>query len=197
MTVTEETSDSFVMQIGNSLLEFTQDTRATPYHFAFNIPSEQEEDALKWLRKRASILKSDDEEVVDFPNWNARSIYFYDADRNIVELIIRKNLSIPPRLPFGAESFVEISEIGMPVENIENTLKSLSQYHSLKVFDGNFDKFCAVGDEHGLFIVINKHKKTWFPTGETAFPSSFKIKFKTNSSIHGFQFEKGSINSNI
>ena len=66
---------------GDSLLTFRVDKKSTPYHFAFNIPSNKEKEALVWLKHRAGILSSDGEEIVDFKSWNAKAIYFYDTDK--------------------------------------------------------------------------------------------------------------------
>ena len=38
----------------------------------------------------------------------------------------------------------------------------------VKMYDGSFNKFLAIGDYKGLFITIDKNKKNWFPTGEEA-----------------------------
>ncbi|UKM63706.1 hypothetical protein GSB9_00251 [Flavobacteriaceae bacterium GSB9] len=124
------------------------------------------------------ILKIDKEKIQDFDSWNAKAIYFYDNDKNIVECIARKNLKNENPDDFSVDSLLEISEIGMPVSNIETTYKTLKKISNIDVYDGGFEKFCAIGDENGLFICINKKLKDWFPTGDKAFSSEFKIKFK-------------------
>ncbi len=54
----------------------------------------------------------------------------------------------------------------------------MSREFGLEIFDGDFDRFCAIGDETGLFIVINYEKKNWFPTMEPAQPYPFRVLFK-------------------
>lgn len=170
-----KTPTSFTIQIGGTSLQFKQSTNAYPYHFAINVPAFQENETLEWLQKKVAILPFQGKEIVDFSNWNARAIYFYDPDKNIVELIARRNLKRQAPLPFSAKSFLEISEIGMPVTNVEAAFNQLQTHLGVTVFDGSFDKFCAVGEEQGLFIIIDKAKKDWFPLNDKAFSADFDL----------------------
>jgi len=188
ISIFERKEDFIAFTIGHSKLEFFESRNTTPYHFAVNIPSNKAPGALSWLRDRVEILKDGEHELIEFKGWNAESVYFYDADRNIVEFIARKNLGILVDKKFSEKHFLGISEIGMPVENIEKTYLHLKRLHDIEIFDGNFDNFCAIGDENGLFIVIDKQKKKWFPTGETAFSSPFRIEGDFN-----FKFQDGHI----
>jgi len=184
---------SFKVAVGYSLLIFKQRDYATPYHFAINIPSYLDPEALAWLRKRTPVLKYQGKGLVDFVNWNARSIYFYDADQNVVELIARKNLGIQSLDTFDHHAFLSISEVGMAVNDIEAVYNQLQQLADFEIFDGDFDRFCAVGDEHGLFILVNKHRKDWFPTGDKAFSSDFEIEFQNRGRLLGFAFREDRI----
>ena len=186
--VIETTENSIDISIGDSTLCFIQSDHATPYHFAINIPSNKEHEALDWLKQRLEILCYENDELIDFPNWNAKAMYFYDADKNIVEFIARKNLNINTSSPFSAEQCIEISEIGLSVINIEETYGSLNAIKPLPVYFGSFDMFCAAGDERGLFIIIDKHKKLWFPSNDVAHTSDFSIEGDYN-----FRFIKGKV----
>jgi catechol-2,3-dioxygenase len=189
-----ESSDTFFsIAIGYSVLVFEQHYRSVPYHIAFNIPSNQDAEALAWLRKRIPLLGANGKEMVDFVSWNARSIYFYDAGHNIIELISRKSLSIDSIDTFDHHAFLGISEVGMAVSDIETTYRSLQQLSDFEIFDGNFDSFCAVGDENGLFILVNKDRKDWFPVGDKAFSADFLIKFKDQGKLIEFAFRDGAI----
>lgn len=162
-------------RIGNSVLRFESAPKATPYHFAFNIPSFQEKQALDWLKARVEVLKDASDEIIPFDFWNARAIYFYDKDQNIVEFIARRNLGFEDIAPFSAESVIEISEIGIPVDDIVPIHDHLTNELNLEVYSGSTDRFCAIGDERGLFIIINKTIKTfWFPTEDTPHSSDLK-----------------------
>lgn len=168
--------EKMTFQIGSSRIQLVKSNRFKPYHFAINIPNNKETEALKWLKDRVEILKDGKSEIQDFDFWNAKAIYFYDADKNIVEFIARKNMQNESDQDFSVKSLLEISEIGMPVNDIEPIFKSLNKITDIEMFDGGFERFCAIGDENGLFICINKHLKDWFPTGDSAYSSDFEIK---------------------
>ena len=183
------TSHSGSLKIGSSILTFKLKESVTPYHFAFNIPSNTEEEALIWLKKRVQILTFDDNEIIDFPSWNARSIYFYDKDLNIVEFISRKNLKIHNEAKFSSRLILNISEVGLATIQIEKTYTELNKIQNIDVFDGNFERFCAVGNEAGMFILVNPNIKNWFPTNDEVFVSDFRIRGDYN-----FEFVNGRIN---
>ncbi|MDW7690301.1 VOC family protein [Flammeovirgaceae bacterium SG7u.111] len=184
---------SFSVNIGSTELEFIYGQNATPYHFAINIPSSDTEKALAWLKERVEILKYGDAEIADFKSWNAASIYFYDPDKNIVELIARKNLKTPSHSIFDQNSFLNISEIGIPVTDIKFLYDTLQSIHPIEIYDGNFEIFCAMGDENGLFIAIDIKKKTWFPIGDTPYASEFDIELETNGKPYQLTFKNGEI----
>jgi hypothetical protein len=188
ISVSEKKEQCITFTMGHTKLEFTSSGNFTPYHFAINIPSNKAPGALNWLRERVDILTDGDHELIDFESWNAESIYFYDPDHNIVELIARKNLGIIVEKKFSEKHLLGISEIGMPVENIEPIYRQLNDIKSIDIYDGNFEDFCAIGDEHGLFIVVNKHRKRWFPTGDKTHSSPFRIEGDFN-----FEFKDGRI----
>jgi len=170
--------DSFALQIGKSQLRFTESPTKHYYHFAFNIPSFQTQEALEWLKaKKIPILKEGGNEIIDFVNWNAEAVYFFDPAGNIVEFIARKNLAIPSEGPFGVQSILNISEIGMPVANVQETFDFYSEKYGLEKYSGDLNRFCAAGDEHGLIIIVDEAQKKWYPTEipAKAFPMNLEI----------------------
>jgi catechol-2,3-dioxygenase len=176
LTVIKLTEDNVFLEFGKSILNIEFKAETTPYHFAINIPSNKEYEALEWLKSRVGILKEEGNEIQDFDFWNAKAIYFYDKDKNIVELIARKNLNNLSNQKFDSNQFLQISEIGLPTLNIENEFKQLKSLTGIEIFDGGFERFCAIGDENGLFICINKKVKYWYPTNDKAFSSEFEIR---------------------
>lgn len=185
----EKTADHSSFKIGSSILSFYFRESSTPYHFAFNIPSNQINEALAWLKQRVEILTDEMQEIQDFKTWNAQAIYFYDKDNNIVEFIARKNLAIESNTPFRPESLLCISEIGVPVNNMERTYHHINLVKQLPIYSGDLERFCAAGDENGLFIIINKEKKKWFPTDDVAHSSYFRVEGDYN-----IEFTNGKIN---
>ena len=177
------------IKTGFSTLEFEASTTATPYHVAFHIPSLSEGKALKWLKSRVEILCDDDREIIDFPAWNAKSMYFYDADRNILEFISREHLFQRESGEFSSESLMGISEIGLATLKVEECFNFLNTSFGLTKFTGDYEHFCATGDDEGLFIIINKAQKDWIPTGDKAFASPFEIKISVQNAIFGASYK--------
>ncbi len=190
------TSQQFTLQLGRSQLTFEERKESKPYHFAFNIPSYQEVEAWRWLQERVPILKDEEAPIVDFPNWNAKAIYFYDADGNIVELIARRDLNYPSTTSFSVDSILEISEIGVPTDDVEPHYDFLHQNLGAAIYSGSFGRFCAVGEETALFILVNHQLKKWFPTNETAYPMDFKISIKKEEQLHHLVFEENRFKKN-
>lgn len=193
LTPIEQSAEKLVLAIGTSQLIFEYAADATPYHFAFNIPSNKEVEALEWCKQRVEVLKDGPHEIQDFDTWNAKAVYFYDADKNIVEFIARKNLNNPSNVAFGIAQLLEVSEIGVPTTDVAAVYNQLNTFFDLKIFDGGFERFCAAGDEHGLFICINKTVKDWFPTDDTAYASPFTILTSHENTTHQLYFDGNDI----
>jgi len=181
-------SNQFKVKIGSSVLCYVQKEKATPYHFAFNIYSNQEKQAMQWLKDKVSILKDNHQEIIDFSAWNAKAIYFYDPDKNIVEFIARKNLNQNSDNLFNSNGILEISEIGVATSNVEKQYHFLNQNIGLSKYSGDFERFCAIGSENGLFICIDKNKKDWFPNNDKAYSSDFMAKIEVNDIIFELEY---------
>lgn len=188
-----ESSKGFKIQVGATELHLRHSEAFRPYHFAFNISSFQEKEALAWLQERVSILPFEGADLVDFRGWNAWSLYFYDADNNIVEFIARRNLGLASELPFGSHAIHEVSEIGLPVSDVSSAFKQINQKLGVPKFDGNFERFCAIGGEHALFICINKDHKNWIPTNDAAFPAAFRAEIELRENTFELDFRNETI----
>lgn len=151
--------DSLVFRTGLSQLRFSENPAAKGiYHFAFNIPANQVAVAQRYLYQRSIRIlpTADGEEIVQFPNWHAQSMYFFDPAGNVVEFIARRDLKNEHDRPFGPDSLLQISEIGVVTTDVlQWRAKALQQYGV-----GDFDKqpaaadFSALGSDQGLFIVV-------------------------------------------
>jgi len=194
LTIVEERDNNISFKVGHSLLIIEQKAEATPYHFAINIPANQETEALNWLKAKGDIAKDGDNEIQDFDFWNAKAIYFYDADHNIVEFIARKNLKNASNTPFNQNSLLEISEIGLPTVDIEGKFNILNEHLGLEVFSGNFEGFCAIGGETGLFICINRKKRNWYPKNDKAFSSDFELLWESETQKHKVVYQQDKLN---
>lgn len=178
-----ETSEAgFTVQIGSTRLRFQQgDSAAGVYHFAFNIPDNQLAAARDWLSARTLLLKKgEQDEFEGSPDWNARMLYFGDADGNILECVARQRLKNASAAPFGPASLLNISEIGYPVADVPRTCRRLKRELGLTPFGKPSNTFAPLGDDHGLIIVVPLGR-SWFPTNEVASALPLKI---TLSGVH-------------
>jgi catechol-2,3-dioxygenase len=178
--VSEKKGSSFTVNIGKTKLTFQKsDGDVTPYyHFAINIPENKINDAKDWLNGKAAILPKNNEDVIDFTTWNAHSVYFYDPTGNIVELIARHFLENPSNEPFGAGSLLNISELGMPVEDMPKFVAAVEEKTGETIWDGNNESFAAIGDQQGLIIAVPTNRN-WYPTEDKlsyAYPITLKVK---------------------
>lgn len=190
LPVTAVSTDKLEVQVGYSVLEITHNPEASPYHIAFHISAKTENEALKWLKKRVGVLKLGDTEIIDFSSWNAQSLYFYDADHNIVEFISRRHLHRTESKNFSAEDICGIAEIGLATEDVEAVYDKVQNTTDLEQYSGDLHKFCPIGDDKGLFITIDKRrKKTWFPTDDRAQNSAFTVQFCHRHKNHVLHFD--------
>lgn len=188
LKVIDHSENNITFHIGNSRIQIVKSDISHPYHLAINIPCNREHEALKWLKERVEILKVGLDEIQDFRSWNAKAIYFYDKDNNIIEFIARKNMKNKSQTKFSVASLLEISEIGIPVNSIEKIFRKIHRTTGMEKFDGDFEKFCAMGDENGLFISINKKVKKWFPTGDKAYSAAFETRFMQKGRDYELKF---------
>jgi catechol-2,3-dioxygenase len=110
-------------------------------HFAVNVG--RFDAAVDWARTQADLIEED----VPFEAWRARAAYYYDPVGNLVELIARE------RAP-GDELLLEVSEVGVPVDDVGAAVEFLEEELGLPHFSGDRKSFSAVGDDRGLFILV-------------------------------------------
>jgi len=158
------------IKIGNSDLVFTETTRAEPfYHYAINIPANKIKEAKDWLSNKIKLLWMDDyeDDIADFVNWHAKSVYFYDPAGNIVELIARFDLDNNASGTFSSHQFLSVNEVGLVFSNekFDKEIMDLANLYSLSYFDKQppLPKFRALGDDEGLFVIVPEHRN-WYPT---------------------------------
>jgi len=165
LTLLAEAVDRFTVAAGSSRLEFIQaPAESKPhYHIAFSIPENKSEEALEWLKQRVKVLANEDGELVHFGHWNAHSLYFHDPAGNILELIARHNLPNGSDRPFTSSQILCLNEIGLPVDDVWETIERLQLTAGIPVWREPSSTFATLGDEHGLLILVAKGRK-WFRT---------------------------------
>jgi catechol-2,3-dioxygenase len=169
LELVEDAHGRAAFQAGASRLTFV----AVPddpgsHHFAFNVPENQIEEAADWLGERAPLVPGPGgERVLDFSGWNADAVYCLDPAGNVVELIARHSLPNASDVPFGPQALLEVSEVGMPVDDVPDEVARIEGELGIPLWDGDRRGFTALGDDHGLFIVVPRGR-AWFPTDRPA-----------------------------
>jgi hypothetical protein len=154
------------IKAGDTELLFTQaETNFDgAYHFAFNIPENQFHAAKKWISSRTSLLQDEtgrDEFASN--NWNSHSVYFKDAAGNVLEFIARHNLKNDVDEDFDSNQILNISEIGLPSENVVGWANELCTRLGLSVFRQEPNaNFTPVGDNDGL-LILPAIDRIWYP----------------------------------
>jgi catechol-2,3-dioxygenase len=166
LPVQEATNKTLALEVGRSQLVFEPSSANWDgfYHFAFDIPENQFGEAKTWLSQHVPLISdAGGEDEFDFVAWNAHAMYFYDPAGNIVELIARHDLANGSERSFGGHSLLGISEIGLATDDVAGTASLLGSRLGVGVFRGSQEEtFTALGDDHGLLIVV-KQGRTWFP----------------------------------
>jgi len=165
LPVLEETADLLVLQAGSTRLVFECVVGwQGKYHFAFDVPENQIDEATAWITGKAKLATSNGQTIFKSGiGWNANMVYFYDPAGNILEFIARHNQPNASDEPFSERSIIAISEIGLAVVDVERTVKWLCDTLHVTVYDGaGSNSFSAVGNESGLFIVV-KQGRIWYP----------------------------------
>ncbi|OKP85977.1 hypothetical protein A3844_14570 [Paenibacillus helianthi] len=178
LPISRNDAQSFCLTVGSSQLDYEyQRNHNSPYHFAFNIPENQIEDAMNWLKNRVELMDDNGDLIIFFEDWNAHSIYFKDPDGNIVELIARHNLNNSSTHEFSGKSLLNVSEIGLPVPDVLSAATFFGEKYNLSPWRGQSETFTAVGDENGLIILV-KQGRVWFMSDVKAEPQYISVLLK-------------------
>ncbi len=190
LPLTEKKAGEFTFAGGQTAVTFAQ---AQPeygepfYHVAFNIPENKILDAHDWQKPRTPLdrinanLRDPDfpEDVVHFRHWNAHSIFFWDPAGNLIEYIARHDLKNGAAGAFSANDILYASEIAFISDDVANTALEMRKALDLEQYRGGDDRFRALGDEHGLLLVMIRGRRWGYeekarPTG--IFPTVAEIR---------------------
>lgn len=168
---------------GQSTLTFIESVKLNPkYHFAFNIPHNKLDEAIIWTSAKLDLIKNAGNGIVaNFESWNAKAIYFFDNNGNILEFIARFDLDNDSDKAFGISSIQSISEIGIVVDAPIKLADKLVEKNNLYFFakSSKSEKFVTLGNDNGLFIIVETNRK-WYPTEQQAEKHYTKIKISTD-----------------
>ena len=181
-----QSASTVTFKAGATQLKFKLSDVIDPvYHFAFNIPCNQLESAYNWIADRIPIMDvTPGSKIADFVNWNARSFYFYDNNRNILELIARFDLQNESSVEFCTESILCMSEIGIATDDVKQKSDELIEKNKLPVFakQPRLENFTALGDHHGL-LIISSANRHWYPTEKRAQKNYTALKLKNGKDV--------------
>nr|WP_315417827.1 hypothetical protein [uncultured Pedobacter sp.] len=183
--------NSVMIRVGDSVLKFVGDSQFNSiYHFAFNIPENQLEEAIKWCKNKVDLIPIEDKNVIThFENWNAHAVYFYDNNGNLLEFIARHDINNEQGGKFTGASILNISEIGIVTENPLELGNKLIAEHQLHFFskNANSEVFSAIGDNEGLLILVRPNRN-WYPTQTPSESNATEITIENNESIIELKF---------
>jgi len=183
--------DSAILEVkaGRTVLRFTQAPSEFmgAYHFAFNIPENQYQAAKQWITGRISILRDKTgQEDFESTNWASTSLYFLDAAGNVLEFIARHNLQNATAGDFNSSQILNVSEIGLPSEDVIALANQLVTQLGLSVFKQEPNEtFTPVGDDNGLLILPVKDR-IWMP--DSGVPAKL-LPVKVSGEANGREWE--------
>lgn len=158
-------ANRLAVAIGRSRLTFTIDPSASAsvYHLAFDVPEHQFDAAEAWLTARAPLLADPNgRRLFHFADWQADAIYVADPSGTILELIARHTRPHPTSAPFSAAGLLSISEVGLVVDDVPETVAAMGQALGVTPYYGQGPTFTALGDDRGLLIVVERGRP-WYP----------------------------------
>lgn len=183
LPVLHQSGEELRLEAGETVLTFFPSQDQKPqYHFAFTIPSNKTEEALAWMKGKASLLEVEPGELIaDFRNWNAHAFYFFDNNENIVEFIARHDFQNPSDAPFSGDSILSVSEIGIVGDEVSSQCRWLIEQYGVDYFSRQpaLPKFAALGDDHGLFIVV-PYRRDWYPTKISSTKHWLRVDFEVD-----------------
>jgi len=191
LKIRRKSKSSISFLIGKSILTFVKSDNQNPfYHFAFNIPNNKLDEALSFINSKICVMTvSGNKKIIDFEDWNAKSIYFRDNNGNILEFIARFDINNQINSMFANSQILSISEIGISVDNVTKECELIKLNYNLEYFSKQkpAENFAALGDDNGL-LILAKDRRNWFPTDSPSGKHWTKIKFETNGKINEIEF---------
>ncbi len=173
LPIVEEKPNRLTIDAGLTRISFLESAEADGkpfYHFAFNIPENKILAAHQWQRERCPLLPIPErlrdakfpDDVVNYSHWNAHSVFFFDPAGNVVEYIARHDLKNAARGDFSSEDILYASEIAFVVDDVTATATKLKEITGAEQYRGASDQIAAIGDEHGLLLVMKRGRMISF-----------------------------------
>jgi len=161
----EEAADSFTVVTPGTELTFSRAGAGQGrlfYHFAFDIPGDRLEPARRWLNTSAPPVRAGGRDVLHVPSWDADSIYFHDAEDNLLEFLARRNDAAPAAGSFSPRDILCVSELAIAGKDMEATAADLEADLGLARRPPGLERGLAVGDAHRTLLLIEEGS-VWSP----------------------------------
>jgi catechol 2,3-dioxygenase-like lactoylglutathione lyase family enzyme len=160
----EATPTGAEVTIGSSRLTLTTgDGFEGVHHLAFGILPSEFELAHEWLARRVTLLQADGSEVIlGSDDWKSRSLYFLGPGGIILEFIARDADGSVMTSKGKNPHMLSISEVGVGVEDVLDTVATLSEDLAIPNFYDLSSSFASMGSHDGLLIVVQRDR-LWFP----------------------------------
>ena len=163
------------------------------YHFAFNIPENKIEAAWRWQKDRTPLLPIParlrdsryPDDVVNYAHWNAHSVFFFDPTGNVVEYIARHDLANAAPGDFSPADILCASEIAFVADDVPVLAGQLKELVGVPQYRGGDDNFTALGDEHGLLLVMKRGRVISFDSPEKKAVDVFRTAAKVRGARTG------------
>ncbi|WP_214702065.1 MULTISPECIES: glyoxalase [unclassified Exiguobacterium] len=181
LTVIEEDSTRFRIEFGEDTLIFQGAVmeQERQYHFAINIPANRFKEAKEWIMSRVPLLTEDGENEIYFEGIDASSLYFYDADENVVELIARHSINPENNIEsFSSNEFLGIGEMSLTVEAPSLVAQAFEKI-GVERRDGNPvdpHHLNFIGPpNHDTYILLVPRGRVWLFSPKLSIPSPIQM----------------------
>jgi catechol-2,3-dioxygenase len=206
LPVLEASNERLTIAAGQTTLTFHSQPEATPrpfYHFAFNIPENKVRAAWAWQKERSPLLPIPPrlrdsrfpDDVVNYAHWNAHSIFFFDPAGNVVEYIARHDLPNAVDGDFTSNDILYASEIAFVTDDVSALSGRIQEIAGIEPYRGGNEDFMALGDEHGLLLVMRRGRVISFDSPEKKAVDVFQTRVNVRSgkqgqhSLDGFPYQ--------
>lgn len=181
LSVGEEDSTRFQIELGEDTLIFQEAVteQERQYHFAINIQANRFKEAKEWIMSRVPLLTEEGEDEIYFEGIDASSLYFYDADENVIELIARHSINPESNIKsFSSNEFLGIGEMSLTVEDPSLVAKALETI-GVRRRDGNSidpRHLNFMGPpNHNTYMLLVPQGRVWLFSPKLSIPSPIQM----------------------
>lgn len=165
--ILKESETYFTLQIDSTSFTIHQapPEEAPFYHFAFDVPSNQFEEAKNWIKEHVSLLTDEGHDEVYFQTIDAKSIYFEDPSGNIVEWICRLSDSPSSSVSFHPSLLQKVSEMSLVVHD---KLAAAEQLDTVGVLSRDHQPVPAEGltfmggRKDAVYLLLVSENRVWY-----------------------------------